>query len=166
MRAALLSLRLVSFSDAAAQTTCPPPTFFLQPGANLDIRDEDGRTSLSHAGRNGYLEPLSILLANGAERDAGDNDGRTAVFWAAAGNKVECLRALIAAKATMDVQARTVAFRPPILRPSLLLSRERRSALATGRRSQSRPPADVRTGTGRPQQSWLRRMDSTKRSKS
>lgn len=76
-------------------------------GADLDIRDEDGRTSLLHAARNGYLEPLQVLLKCGAERDISDNDGRTALHWAAAGNKVDCLHALVGAKAALDVQARS-----------------------------------------------------------
>ncbi len=49
----------------------------LSTGANLDCRDEEGRTPLMLAVLGGHSEAVSALLAAGADVEARDNDGYT-----------------------------------------------------------------------------------------
>ena len=60
-------------------------------GAEVDSKDEDGRTALMYAsreGRKGHKRVVELLLANGADMDSEDTDGYTALMYASRyGNK-------------------------------------------------------------------------------
>jgi ankyrin repeat protein len=52
--------------------------------ANVDSKDNTGRTPLSWAAENGYEAVIKLLLATGkASVDSKNNSGRTPISWAA-----------------------------------------------------------------------------------
>lgn len=53
----------------------------LDAGADLEAREEVGRTPLMWAARFGNVGALEVLLGKGADRQATDNVGKTAVDW-------------------------------------------------------------------------------------
>jgi ankyrin repeat protein len=55
----------------------------LRKGANIEARDEDGKTPLILAGGHGETAVVKLLLEKGAQIEAADNSGETALIWAA-----------------------------------------------------------------------------------
>lgn len=55
----------------------------LQRGASVNCQDESGRTPLSYACENGYLDAVKILVRNNADPDMVDAWGNTALMYAA-----------------------------------------------------------------------------------
>jgi hypothetical protein len=56
----------------------------LEKGAELESKDNDGRTPLSWAAKNGHKAVVKLLLEKGAELESKDRvDGRTPLSWAA-----------------------------------------------------------------------------------
>ena len=55
----------------------------LRNGANVNAKDEDGRTALHLAAFNGHADIVEALLRHGADVNAKDKDGYTALHWAA-----------------------------------------------------------------------------------
>jgi ankyrin repeat protein len=51
-------------------------------GAKVNATDEEGRTALMHAARNGSRASVETLLQKGADPNAMDNAGRTALTYA------------------------------------------------------------------------------------
>jgi ankyrin repeat protein len=54
----------------------------LAAGADVEVKDNNGRTSVMYASRNGRKEVVQVLLAAGADVEVKDNDGWTALMWA------------------------------------------------------------------------------------
>jgi len=50
-----------------------------RPGADLDLRQEDGATALHIAAASGDLEIVRLLISHGADRSAEDRNGSTAM---------------------------------------------------------------------------------------
>jgi ankyrin repeat protein len=65
----------------------------LDRGADIDARDNRGRTSLMMAADAGHAGMIDVLLARGAARDLKDKDGRTALDLAADNSVRDKLRA-------------------------------------------------------------------------
>lgn len=71
--------------------TCPfhssARTCFMQlllgRGADVERRDETGRTALSLASQHRYLDAVRLLVLNGAQTDTPDNEGRRPLDYAA-----------------------------------------------------------------------------------
>ncbi len=63
-------------------------------GAELDLREEDGRTALHWAVRRGHPEVVKILLAHGARTDITDREGKTALDLAREQENTEIVRLL------------------------------------------------------------------------
>lgn len=68
--------------------------FFLDRGADLEIKDNLGMTPLMTAVQNGKLLAYYCLLHRGAKTDAVDKNGCGVVHWAAYRNQVNMLRVL------------------------------------------------------------------------
>ena len=67
----------------------------LAAGADVGVRDEDGRTPLHRAARNADGELVTLLLAAGADADAADAGGRAPLHEACARAHVENVLALL-----------------------------------------------------------------------
>ncbi len=84
----------------------------LSAGAQLDARDEKGRTPLHEAAFWGRVEAIKALLSAGAQLDARDKYGNTPLHEAAWGGKVEAIKALLSAGA--QLHARNEAGETPL----------------------------------------------------
>ena len=87
----------------------------LDAGAEVDARDDDGRTALMWAARDNMdIDAIKALLDAGADVDARDDDGRTALMWAARDNTdINAIEALLDAGA--DIDARDVGGRTALM---------------------------------------------------
>jgi ankyrin repeat protein len=77
----------------------------LERGADVDDRDQQGRTLLMHAvlGAASSLEIVQLLLDHGADVDARDNEqGWTALHFAAQEKRIEVIDALLHAGAEVN----------------------------------------------------------------
>lgn len=71
-------------------------------GVEMDSKDRDGRTPLSWAVEEGYVEVVQMLLEKGAEVDSKDSKGRTSLSWAAAYGRGEVMQLLFEKGAEVD----------------------------------------------------------------
>ena len=76
----------------------------LHRGADVNVRDEDGRTPLFSAVLGGSVGLVGLLLESGAQINARDKEGWTALHFAAQEHEPEIARLLVARGA--DVNAR------------------------------------------------------------
>lgn len=67
----------------------------LSSGANIEAKDEIGRTSLMWAGFQGAPAMVAYLIAQGADINARDRAGRTGLMWAAIAGQGEVVRMLL-----------------------------------------------------------------------
>ena len=79
---------------AAASGSLQLVKFFLDRGADLEIKDNLGMTPLMTAVQNGKILTFYCLLHRGAKTDAVDKNGCGLVHWAAYRNQVNMLRVL------------------------------------------------------------------------
>jgi ankyrin repeat protein len=84
----------------------------LERGAEVDAPDEDGRTPLMRAARNGDPVALELMLRHGADARAADREGNTALHFAAAKASLDNVRTLI--EHGGDPAARNAAGESPI----------------------------------------------------
>ena len=78
------SLRDTWLSRAAAEGQEVVVRLLLEKGAELESKDNYGRTPLSRAAENGHEAVVKLLLEKGAELESKDNDyGQTPLLWAA-----------------------------------------------------------------------------------
>ncbi len=87
----------------------------LKAGANVNKRNESGRSPLAAAAANGHLEVVKILLEHRANVDSGGKDGdvtTSALIFAAGAGHIEVVKALLDKKASMDadLEGRTPLF--------------------------------------------------------
>ncbi|KAI9765695.1 MAG: hypothetical protein M1839_005400 [Geoglossum umbratile] len=77
----------------------------LQKGADVEAKDESGKTALQAAAEGGNIEVVRVLLAAKAKVNAPvyNAPGRTPLQAAAGGGHIEVVEALLAAKATVNV---------------------------------------------------------------
>ena len=54
----------------------------LNAGADKDVRNDEGSTSLHWASKNGHIEIVKLLLDAGADKDVVNNGGMTPLRWA------------------------------------------------------------------------------------
>jgi ankyrin repeat protein len=55
---------------------------FLAHGADINVKDKDGKTALIWAAYKGHRNVVKLLLAHGADINVKDKDGKTALIWA------------------------------------------------------------------------------------
>ena len=61
-------------------------------GADIDVKDYEGCSSLMWASLEGHLEIVKYLVKNGADINIKNEDGKTALDWAATEEIKEILR--------------------------------------------------------------------------
>ena len=76
----------------------------LKQGADVNARDELGRTPLMWSAFHGSLTILEILIAGGADLNARDKMGRTALVWAAITGRENAVVGLVGAGANMSIR--------------------------------------------------------------
>ena len=84
----------------------------LDRGANVDLQDSDGDTSLHRAAQSGNVKILDLLLARGAKPDVKNKVGGTPLMWAAVFGHQDAARALLekgADPSLKDNQGRTAS---------------------------------------------------------
>ena len=64
------------------------------PGVNVNARDENGRTPLIEAARNGHDDVVEALLIARADMKAKDKQGKTALMYASEGGHTESVNLL------------------------------------------------------------------------
>lgn len=87
----------------AARLTASPARLLIQHGADITLRDHQGKTALMWAAQ-GNPQAVSLLLAHGARVDARDKSGRTALLCAASVRDLSSMGRLLAAGADVDAQ--------------------------------------------------------------
>ena len=76
--------------------------FFVKLGADVNQLDNEGRTPLSWAARNGHIETVKALLKAGANVNQADRLGETPLYWAALNGHIETVKALLKAGAHVN----------------------------------------------------------------
>lgn len=69
-------------------------TTLAAPGADVNVRDENGSTPLTEAARAGHNDVVQALLVARADVKAKDKRGKTALMYAAEGGHTETVRLL------------------------------------------------------------------------
>eukprot|EP00457_Paulinella_chromatophora_P006558 gb/GEZN01006577.1/.p1 GENE.gb/GEZN01006577.1/~~gb/GEZN01006577.1/.p1 ORF type:complete len:474 (+),score=65.65 gb/GEZN01006577.1/:72-1424(+) len=72
--------------------------------ANVEAKNNDGKTALMWATYKGHTECAEILIAAKANVEATDEGGRTALMLATNGGHTDCVKILIAAKANVEAK--------------------------------------------------------------
>lgn len=75
----------------------------IEHGADLDVKNSDGKTALLIAAKKGRAECVSQLVAAGVKLNETDRIGKTATMWAAAMGHVQCVSHL-AAQADLSIR--------------------------------------------------------------
>ena len=76
----------------------------LDKGAELEAKDEYGRTALAIAANNNHVEAMKLLLNKGAELEAKDKDGRTALVVAARNGHFKAMELLLDKGAELEAK--------------------------------------------------------------
>jgi hypothetical protein len=79
----------------------------LDSGANVDARDDKGRTALMLAAGFGYEDAVKLLVEHRADVNLSDNAGRTALMHAAAGKYVDAIPHLLESQADLYAKDRS-----------------------------------------------------------
>jgi len=75
----------------------------LEAGADVNLKDRDGRTALMYAARDGHAAAAELLVLWMAKVDDQDDDGRTALIFAASQNNESVVKVLLRRGATVDL---------------------------------------------------------------
>jgi ankyrin repeat protein len=75
---------------------CIQVQFLVDKGANVNIKDKNGRTAIHHAAMNRYGNTrILALIRNGEDVNTADIHGRTAIFYAVSNNDKPMVEMLI-----------------------------------------------------------------------
>ena len=76
----------------------------IENGADLNIKDNEGRTALIWASIKENFEIVKLLVENGADLDIKDNEGKTALIWASIKENFKIVKFLVENGADLDIQ--------------------------------------------------------------
>jgi len=77
---------------------------FLEEGADVNARDEDGSTPLLWAVLSGSQEVVELLIARGADINGKNNEGESPLHWAAISGNIKIAEVLLAKGAQVNVK--------------------------------------------------------------
>jgi len=77
-------------------------------GADVDAKNDYGKTALMEAADKGHLEVVKLLLNKGADVNARQKEGGTALTWAALSGRVEVVKLLLEKGAEFDVRGQNI----------------------------------------------------------
>ena len=98
------AVKLGALSDDAANGNVESVKQHLAGGADVNGKDDLGRTPLYRAAYNGHTEIAGLFLAGGADADARDENGWTPLHGAAYKGHLEIVAALLAKKAAVNAK--------------------------------------------------------------
>lgn len=84
-----------SLEQAASEGDLEQVRLHISNGADLNSKDQRGRTALHRAANHGHVEVARLLIENGADVNIGDNQGRTPLQYAAIAGQTEVVRLLL-----------------------------------------------------------------------
>jgi ankyrin repeat protein len=102
--AGLAAMSTEDFCDVCQEGTPQQIEAAIQAGAEVDAKEEDGRTPLMWAANSGNVEALSLLLAAGADVNAKDAARWTPLMYAVADSNLEAVSLLLGAGADPDMK--------------------------------------------------------------
>ena len=80
----------------AARNGCLPfVRLLLEHGANINAKNDTGRTAVSFAAENGHVQILEVLHEHHANIDTVDNNGLSPCIYAAKNARTECIDFLL-----------------------------------------------------------------------
>jgi len=80
----------------------------LERGADIETRDDGGKTPLSSAAFPGRVDVVQVLLDSGADIETRDDGGKTPVSLAAKHERADVVRLLLDCGAHMDTPVKKV----------------------------------------------------------
>lgn len=95
---------IVSILLPEGRTRCKFVELLLQRGASVNRQDGNGRTALSYACENGYLDAVKILVQNNADPEIDDTWGNTALMYAVVAGHAAVVEFLVRAFKRLGLQ--------------------------------------------------------------
>ena len=102
----------VSIQEAALNGQMNQVMKLLGEGADVNMKDEDGRTALMYAAYNGHVEVIKKLIEKGALVNQRDNYGRTALMMASSGPYPQAAKLLLDNYADPNLADKAEQFTP------------------------------------------------------
>lgn len=95
---------IISILLPEGHTRCKFAELLLQRGASVNCQDGNGRTALSYACENGYLDAVKILVQNNADPEIVDTWGNTALMYAVVAGHAPVVEFLVRAFKRLGLQ--------------------------------------------------------------
>lgn len=95
---------IISILLPEGHTRCKFVELLLQRGASVNHQDGNGRTALSYACENGYLDAVKILVRNNADPEIVDTWGNTALMYAVVAGHAPVVEFLVRAFKKLGLQ--------------------------------------------------------------
>lgn len=137
--------------DASYDLTLSMARMLVDKGAEIETKDNDGRTPLSLAAADCNESVVRILLDRGANPNSEDNDGRTPLGWTPSLFKSEVKR-----------KARATTFCCTTIRATTICSRKARAITTAGLGHVDQERLDARRTTAHSSPRVLRSFSTTK----